>query len=46
MKFIVCKYRVLLEYEPKSYELRVYPIASCELMNQQVTKLTVCEAAS
>ena len=49
MKPIVCKYRVLLEREWTSYESgannsRVYPIASCEPMNQQVTKLIVCEA--
>ena len=51
MKPIVCKYRVSQECESTSYDLRanklqIYPIASCEAMNQQVVKLGVCNAAS
>ena len=41
MKSIVCKCRVLVECESTSYELRandlrVYPIASCEMTRLQV----------
>ena len=51
MKPVACKCRVLLECESTSYEsrankLRVYAIANCEPVNQQVIKLTVCETAS
>ena len=36
MKPIVFKCKVLLECESTSYELRVYPIASCETARLQV----------